>query len=125
VAIHQSASISIDLCAWRGNKYILGNLASLSLGLLANAFRILALPPSRISGRCAVYAMQGDIRGEHVEEMKMVVMRDPVRVSRHLLGVWFDSEDGLCFLQARRLQGLPPPEDRPWQTRGTQSEIYL
>jgi len=53
-----------------------------------------------------VYAMQGDIRGEHIEEMKIVVMRDSVRVSRHLLGVWFDSEDGFCFLQARRLQGL-------------------
>ena len=70
-------------------------------------------------------AMQGDIRGEHIEEMKMVVMRDSVRVSRHLLGVWFDSEDGLCFLQARRLQGLSPPEDRSWQMRGMQSEIYL
>ena len=42
-------------------------------------------------------AMQGDIRGEHIEEMKMVVMRDSVRVSRHLLGVWFDSEDGFVF----------------------------
>jgi hypothetical protein len=97
VAIHQSASISIDLCAWRRNKYILGNLASLSLGLLANAFRILALPPSRISGRCAVYAMQGDIRGEHIEEMKMVVMRDSVRVSRHLLSVCLTAKTGFVF----------------------------
>ena len=44
-----------------------------------------------------MYAMQGDIRGEHIEEMKMVVMRDSVRVSRHLLSVWFDSEDGFVF----------------------------
>ena len=40
-------------------------------------------------------AMQGGIWGEHIEEMKMVVMRDSVRVSRHLLGVRLTAKTAL------------------------------
>ena len=71
-----------------------------------------------------MYAMQGDIRGEHIEEMKMVVMRDSVRVSRHLLGVRLTAKTAL-FSPSSSVAGLSPPEDRSWQMRGMQNDIYL
>lgn len=55
-------------------------------------------------------AMQGDIWGEHIEEMKMVVMRDSVRVSRHLLSVRFDNEDGFVFSKLVSCRGCHRPK---------------
>ena len=62
-------------------------------------------------------AMQGDIRGEHIEEMKMVVMRDSVRVSRHLLGVRLTAKTAL-FSPSSSVAGVDRPKTRLGRREG-------